>query len=75
MMPKTVGGGDSSSTYVGDYFYTNIPSSGEATRGVLFGGGAIDGAAAGFADAPTNYAPTYTSASVGSRLCFIPVTQ
>lgn len=75
MMPKTVGGGASSSTYVGDYFYTNIPSSGEATRGVLFGGNAHSGAIAGFAYANTNNAPTYTVAHFGSRLCFIPVTQ
>jgi len=70
MMPKTVGG--SSSTYVGDYFYTDIPSSGEATRGVLFGGNANHGAYAGFAYAYTNYAPTHTIAYFGSRLCFIP---
>ena len=70
MMPKTVGG--SSSTYVGDNFYTDIPSSGEATRGVLFGGYATNGAYAGFAYAHTNYAPTGTDARIGSRLCFIP---
>lgn len=75
MMPKTVGGGASSSTYVGDYFYTNIPSSGEATRGVLFGGYANHGASAGFAYASTYRAPTSTHADIGSRLCFIPVTQ
>lgn len=75
MMPKTVGGGASSSTYVGDYFYTNIPSSGEATRGVLFGGNANDGAHAGFACASTRGAPTSAPANFGSRLCFIPVTQ
>lgn len=75
MMPKTVGGGASSSTYVGDYFYTNIPSSGEATRGVLFGGLAYYGAYAGFAYAAASNAPTPTNASIGSRLCFIPVTQ
>ena len=73
MMPKAVGG--SSSTYVGDYFYTSIPESGESTRGVLFGGNADDGASAGFADASTNDAPTNTDANIGSRLCFIPVTQ
>ena len=75
MMPKTVGGGASSSTYVGDYFYTNIPSSGEATRGVLFGGNAYYGAYAGFAIASTRDAPTIAYAYFGSRLCFIPVTQ
>ena len=73
MMPASVGG--SSSTYVGDYFYTSIPSSGEATRGVLFGGLAYYGANAGFADAYTNGAPTLAYAYIGSRLCFIPVTQ
>ena len=73
MMPKTVGG--SSSTYVGDYFYTSIPGSGAATRGVLFGGDAYHGATAGFAFAYTSHAPTSPSASIGSRLCFIPVTQ
>ena len=71
MLPATVGGG--STTYVGDYFYTAIPDSGAATRGVLFGGDAIDGANAGFACANTNCAPTNTSADLGSRLCFIPV--
>ena len=70
MMPKTVGG--SSSTYVGDYFYTSIPSSGKATRGVLFGGRADRGALAGFAIAFAYNAPTNTYAYFGSRLCFIP---
>ncbi len=73
MMPATVGG--SSSTYVGDYFYTSVPGSGEATRGVLFGGLAYYGALAGFALAFTTCAPSSTSAYFGSRLCFIPVTQ
>ena len=73
MMPKTVGG--SSSTYVGDYFYTSIPGSGAATRGVLFGGNAFNGAGAGFAYAATLSAPTHALAYFGSRLCFIPVTQ
>ncbi len=72
MMPATIGG--SSSTYVGDYFYTSVPDSGESTRGVLFGGLACNGANAGLANASTYYAPTHSNASVGSRLCFIPVT-
>jgi len=72
MLPATVGG--ASSTYVGDYFYTSIPDSGAATRGVLFGGGANLGTDAGLADALTGYAPTNTNANFGSRLCFIPVT-
>jgi hypothetical protein len=70
-MPKTVGA--SSTTYFSDYFYTNIPSSGEALRGVLFGGHAYHGAYAGFVFAAANSAPSATAAYVGSRLCFIPV--
>ena len=70
IMPLAVGGG--STTYFCDYFYTNIPSSGEAERGVLFGGAAYYGASAGFVCAHTHNAPTYANASVGSRLCFDP---
>ena len=70
IMPLEVGGG--STTYFCDYFYTNIPSSGEAERGVLFGGNAIDGAAAGFVFANANYTPSLAIASFGSRLCFDP---
>lgn len=70
IMPKTVGGG--SNTYVGDYFYTNIPENGESTRGVLFGGFSSSGAFGGFAFARTYHAPSYTDALFGSRLCFTP---
>lgn len=70
IMPLAVGGG--STTYFCDYFYTNIPSSGEAERGVLFGGYASPGAYAGFGCATTSYAPTSAYAYVGSRLCFDP---
>jgi hypothetical protein len=69
-MPAEVGAG--STTYFCDYFYTSIPASGEAQRGVLFGGSASYGASAGFGCAATLNAATYTSASIGSRLCFIP---
>ena len=69
-MPVEVGGG--STTYFADYFYTNIPTSGTAMRGVLFGGSAYDGAPAGLAGAYTDYAASDTNASIGSRLCFIP---
>ena len=68
-MPSVVGGG--SSTYFCDYHYTNIPTA-EALRGVLFGGNANYGAGAGFAYAYSSYAPSFTAANVGSRLCFIP---
>ena len=70
IMPLAVGAG--STTYFCDYFYTNIPASGESERGVLFGGTASYGAAAGFVCANTNNAPTYAGAAVGSRLCFDP---
>lgn len=70
IMPLAVGAG--STTYFCDYFYTNIPASGESERGVLFGGNAHHGASAGFVYAYTAYAPTYASAYFGSRLCFDP---
>lgn len=70
IMPAVVGGG--STTYWADYHYTNIPASGTALRGVLFGGYASCGAYAGFGYAGSNNAPSNTAASVGSRLCFLP---
>lgn len=70
IMPAIVGGG--STTYFCDYHYTNIPAS-ETLRGVLFGGNASDGATAGFVYATSSYSPSHTAASVGSRLCFLPV--
>lgn len=70
IMPLSIGGG--STTYFCDNFYTDIPGSGSATRGVLFGGSANYGACAGFVWATTNYAPAGTNAYIGSRLCFIP---
>lgn len=69
-MPIEVGG--SSTTYFCDYFYTNMPASGSAMRGVLFGGSALNGASAGLSYAYTYVTASYTSASIGSRLCFIP---
>ena len=70
IMPLAVGGG--STTYFCDYFYTNIPTSGESERGVLFGGGANYGARAGFVCALTFNAATFAHATFGSRLCFDP---
>lgn len=70
IMPLAVGGG--STTYFCDYFYTNIPTSGESERGVLFGGNANKGASAGFVYAGTYYTATNASATFGSRLCFDP---
>lgn len=71
IMPLAVGGGTTS--YFCDYFYANIPASGSATRGVLFGGNASSGASAGFVSAITYHAPSSTAARVGSRLCFYPI--
>lgn len=70
IMPSAVGGG--STIYFCDNHYTNIPTSGESLRGVLFGGSASHGAYAGFAYAHSTNAPSYTYASFGSRLCFLP---
>ena len=70
IMPLAVGGG--STTYFCDYFYTNIPTSGESERGVLFGGLATHGAGAGFVSAFTYRAATSADALFGSRLCFDP---
>lgn len=70
IMPLAIGAG--STTYFCDNFYTDIPGSGSATRGVLFGGDASYGARAGFVYAHTTNAPAATGAGVGSRLCFIP---
>lgn len=69
-MPTAIGG--ASTTYFADYFYTNVPASGSAMRGVLFGGYASNGASAGLAIAHTNSAASNTNAHFGSRLCFIP---
>lgn len=69
MIPSAVGG--SSTTYLCDYHYTDIPSSAKI-QGVLFGGAAIRGSLAGFACAYSHYVPSYASSDVGSRLCFIP---
>lgn len=70
IMPLSVGGG--STTYFCDYHYTNIPTSAEVLRGLLFGGNAHYGATAGFACAGSSNAPSNTYAYFGSRLCFIP---
>lgn len=70
IMPVEVGG--SSNTYFCDYFYTNIPATSEAQRVVLLGGYAHAGALAGLSCAHTGYAASAATASIGSRLCFLP---
>lgn len=69
IMPKEVGGG--STSFLCDYHYTNIPTS-TTLRGVLLGGAANSGSFAGLAFASLGNAPSYTTAYIGSRLCFIP---
>lgn len=69
IMAETVGGG--STTYFCDYHYTAIPTV-EALRSVLFGGRANNGGHAGLVYSCSGYAPSFTSATLGSRLCFIP---
>lgn len=72
IMPKVATGG-SSSTYFSDYFYTDIPASGESQRGVLFGGSAFNGANAGLGCSNTHLTASNTYAHFGSRLCFLGV--
>lgn len=67
---SVVGGG--STTYFCDYHYVSIPSSGEALRGLLFGGRADSGAGAGLASSTSDHAPSSAYAYIGSRLCFCP---
>jgi hypothetical protein len=68
--PNAVGG--STTTFFCDYFYTSIPSSGSAIRGLLFGGNANNGAWAGFGYANSYNTPSSATTYIGSRLCFIP---
>lgn len=71
IMPKTLGGSDN--TYFCDYYYHNTSTQPANTvHGVCFGGLAYDGAYCGFLFARTSYAPSYTTALIGSRLCYIP---
>lgn len=67
-VPKVAAGG--STTYYCDYFYTNIPADGEAIRPLLLGGAANNGSTAGFGCSSSSNSPSYTTATVGSRLCF-----
>ena len=70
IVPDAVGG--SSTTYLCDYHYTNIPSNGKQLRRVMFGGSASYGAYAGFGSAYSDSSPSVRNTIVGSRLCFIP---
>ena len=69
IIPSMIGGG--STTYHCDNHYTSLPTV-SSLRGVLFGGSAYSGASAGLVDSSSAYAPSYTTAHFGSRLCFLP---
>lgn len=72
IMPSVQGGGAGSTTWWADYGYmSNIPGSGTDLRGVIFGGHASYGAAAGFGFSSSYYAPSYANTALGSRLCFL----
>lgn len=64
--------GGSSTTYFSDYYYTDIPGSGESHKGLLLGGRANDGSIAGLVCVTSSNAPSISSMSFGSRLCYIP---
>jgi hypothetical protein len=70
ILPSVNGGG--STQYYCDYNYTSIPSSGTSLRGVLLGGSAANGSAAGLVCVYSYYGPSAAFAFLGSRLCFIP---
>ncbi len=70
-MPATVGG--ASTTYFADNHYQPTrPPETELIRGVCFGGTADNGAYAGLACSNSHNPVSYTDASIGSRLCFLP---
>jgi hypothetical protein len=71
LMPGSVIGAGST-TYWCDYAYTSLPASGESLRAVLLGGGASNGSSAGLGYSYSTNSPSYTSANIGSRLCYIP---
>ncbi|MDD3194413.1 MAG: hypothetical protein PHU68_01255 [Paludibacter sp.] len=70
---SVVGNGAGSTTYFCDHNYTSIPSTGTVLRGFLLGGAASNGAYAGFVSALSYNAPSNSLASIGSRLCYLPV--
>lgn len=67
----SAGGGGSTQNWC-DYFYTNIPGSGESLRTLYWGGAAHYGATAGLASADSINTPSTANARIGSRLCYLP---
>lgn len=70
MIAGTIGGGTNS--YMCDYHYISIPSSGTSLRGLFFGGGLSYSSNAGFSYSHSAYAPSSALGGLGSRLCFLP---
>jgi hypothetical protein len=70
ILAKTVGGG--STTYFADYHYCSVDVTSSVLRGLLLGGLAYHGAAAGLVYSLSSYVPSSSYPTVGSRLCFIP---
>ena len=68
IMPSTIGG--SSTTYMCDYFYTDVINN-TGQRAVYFGGSANGGANTGFGFAGTDRSASTAHALIGSRLCYI----
>jgi hypothetical protein len=64
-------GGASGTTYFCDYLYSLVPSSGESLRGLIGGGNAVGGAAAGLVYWHSGNAPSNAFSYIGSRLCFL----
>lgn len=64
--------GAGTTTYWTDYYYQNIPSTGEVLRGLVVGGAAFDEAYAGLANSYVAHVPSVTSQVIGLRLVFHP---
>lgn len=72
LVASEVGGTAGANAMWCDLSYTNIPATGTDLRGVLVGGGANVGAAAGFVYAGSSAGPSFAGLNVGARLCLIP---
>jgi hypothetical protein len=70
ILPLSVGG--SATTYQCDYFYTDIPGTGEEQRGLFFGGSANVGLNAGLVCSSSSNSAASAHTAISSRLCFHP---
>ena len=71
LIASEVGGTAGANAMWCDYNYTNIPTTGTELRGVLLGGSASDGEAAGVVFASSVLGPSAAYSSFGARLCLI----